>query len=97
MKSNIDSEKLVERKLVDGCKFVGGLSIKLLSNHFVGLPDRMCLFPNGRIVFVELKTTYKKPTKIQLHVHSLLRKLGFRVEVVDSLHGVISLINEYAK
>lgn len=92
----INSEKLIERKLVEGCKFIGGLSIKLLSNHFIGLPDRLCLFPDGKAVFIELKTTKKKPRKIQLHVHSMLKKLGFRVEVIDSVEGVIKLINEYA-
>lgn len=92
----IDSEKLVERKLVEGCKFIGGICIKLLSNHFIGLPDRLCLFPNSRLVFVELKTTNKKPRKIQLHVHSILRKLGFRVEVIDKVDDVKKLIDEYA-
>ncbi len=92
----IESEKLIERKLVEGCKFVGGLCIKLLTNHFIGLPDRLCLFPSGKVVFVELKTTKKKPRKIQYHVHSLLKNLGFRVEIIDSLRGVIDLINEYA-
>ncbi len=92
-----ESEKTIERKLVEGCKFIGGLSIKLLSNHFIGLPDRLCLFPGGKLVFVELKTTKKKPRKIQLHVHTLLRNLGFRVETIDSLDGVIKLISEYAQ
>ena len=92
----IESEKIIERKLVESCRFIGGLSIKLLSNHFIGLPDRICLFPGGKLVFVELKTTKKKPRKIQLHVHNILKDLGFRVEIIDNLDGVIKLINEYA-
>lgn len=91
---NTDSEKAVERHLVDSINSIGGACIKLLSDHFTGLPDRMCLLPGGHIVFVELKTTGKKPRKIQLYVHDKLRKLGFRVEVLDSIAGVMTFIKE---
>lgn len=89
-----DSEKIIERKLVDLTKQNGGLCIKLLTYQFTGLPDRMCLFPHGRIIFVELKSTGEKPRKIQLSVHKTLRALGFRVEVIDTIRGVEDLINE---
>ena len=89
-----DNEKLVERKLVEMCKEFGALCIKLLTYQFTGLPDRMCLFPHGVIVFVELKSTGEKPRKIQLAVHKKLRELGFRVEVIDTVQGIIDLINE---
>lgn len=91
---NVDSEKLVERKLVEKCKENGALCIKLLTYQFIGLPDRLCLFPNGVAVFVELKTTGQKPRKIQLAVHKKLRELGFRVDIVDSVDQVQGLINE---
>ena len=94
MAQKIDSEKAVERKLVEMCKENGALCIKLLTYQFTGLPDRMCLFPKGIIVFVELKTTGEKPRKIQLAVHNMLRKLGFRVEVIDTIKGVEDLIFE---
>lgn len=92
--TSIDSEKLVERTLVDLIKKEGGLCIKLSSQHFIGLPDRLCLMPNRQIVFVELKTTKQKPRKIQAYVHEKIRKLGFRVEVIDSVQGVKELVNE---
>lgn len=93
MSKQIDSEKLVERKLVELTKAKGGECIKLLSQQLIGLPDRMCLFPNGLVVFVELKTTGEKPRKIQLVRHRRLRALGFRVEVIDSVSGAENLIN----
>lgn len=89
----VDSEKVVERKLVEAVKANGGMCIKLLCDQLTGLPDRMCLFPNHKIVFVELKTTGRKPKRIQLFIHDKLRALGFRVEVIDSVEGVEQLIN----
>lgn len=94
MAKKIDSEKVVERKLVEMCKENGVLCIKLLTYQFTGLPDRMCLFPGGTVVFVELKTTGEKPRKIQLAIHKKLRELGFRVEVIDTIEKVESLVYE---
>ena len=89
----VDSEKLVERKLVELVKINGGMCIKLLCDQLIGLPDRLCLFPGHRIVFVELKTTGRKPKRIQIFMHNKLRALGFRVEVIDTVEGVINFIN----
>ena len=80
----IESEKLLERKLKKGVEKLGGQSIKLLSTHLTGLPDRLCLLPGGVLFFAEIKTTKKAAKKIQLLVHSQLRKLGFKVHVIDT-------------
>lgn len=80
----IESEKLLERKIRQRVDHLGGWSIKLLSTHITGLPDRLCLLPGGRIIFIEVKTTGQKVRKIQLKVHERIRLLGFQVEVVDS-------------
>lgn len=82
------SEKLIERNLKKWVEYAGGLCIKLLATHFLGLPDRMCLLPEARIFFVELKSTGKKPTKIQERVHKMIRDLGFRVHVIDSMEDL---------
>lgn len=79
----IESEKLLEKKLRESVKARGGLCIKLLSNHYLGLPDRMILLPGGVVKFAEIKTTGKKPTKLQTYVHEQIRSLGFEVYVVD--------------
>ena len=90
---NKTSEKVIERKLVEAVKLKGGMCIKLLSDYITGLPDRLCLFPGQKAIFVELKTTGEKPRKIQVFIHNRLRALGFRVEVIDSIEGINSLIN----
>lgn len=86
----IYSEKVVERELVVRVRANGGLCIKLLCDQMMGLPDRMCLMPGGRIAFAETKTTGKKPRPIQERVHDKLRALGFRVEVIDTKEGAIA-------
>lgn len=90
----IDSEKVVERKLVELVKINGGICIKLLCDQLTGLPDRMCLFPGHKIVFVELKTTGRKPRRIQVFMHNKLRALGFRVEVIDTVESVINFVDD---
>lgn len=89
----IDSEKIVEHKLVEAVKSNGGMCIKLLCDQLIGLPDRMCLFPGHKIVFVELKTTGQKPKRIQMYMHNKLRALGFRVEVIDTVESVVNFVD----
>lgn len=93
LKETVDSEKAVERKLVELVKANKGLCIKLLCDNFIGLPDRLVLLPGGKIAFVELKTTGKKPRRIQVIVHERLRALGFTVEVIDTIEGVKNFID----
>ena len=90
----INSEKVVEHKLVELVKINGGMCIKLLCDQLIGLPDRMCLFPGHKIVFVELKTTGRKPKRIQAYMHNKLRALGFRVEVIDTVESVINFVDD---
>lgn len=90
-----ESEKVLERKLSRQVLFVGGLCIKLLPYQFAGLPDRLCLFPGGRVCFVEVKTTGQKPRKIQVKVMRQIQNLGFDVRVIDTSEQVKKLIEEY--
>lgn len=89
----IESEKVIERKLVEAVKANGGMCIKLLCDNLLGLPDRMVLMPHGKIAFVELKTTGLKPRRIQVFMHKKLRALGFRVDVIDTTEGINNFIN----
>ena len=84
MKATETSEKVFERTLSKYVNDKGGIAVKLLSQFVNGLPDRMYLLPGGRALFVEFKSTGKKPTRIQEHIIGRIRKLGFTVLVVDS-------------
>ena len=71
--------------------------IKLLSTFIKGLPDRMILCQGGYVGFAEIKTTGKKPTKIQLLIHSKLEDLGFKVFVIDDLESRDSAIGFFLR
>ena len=86
------SEKALEAELRERCKAFGWMCIKLTSQYQRGLPDRLILMPGGRVCFVEIKTTGKKPTALQRVTHERLRALGYRVEVVDTTESLDNLI-----
>ena len=87
-------EKSVERKLVKAVRDSGGLALKFVSPGMAGVPDRLVLFPEGKIVFVEMKAPGEKPTSLQRLRHEQLRDLGFRVYVVDGKEKIGEMLNE---
>jgi len=80
----MESEKHTERYLVKQVRALGGLCIKWVSESNRGVPDRICLLPNGIIRFVEVKSEGEEPSPLQQHVIKNLRNLGFIVEVLDT-------------
>lgn len=74
-----------------------GLFFKLSAIGFAGFPDRMAVFPGGRIVFIELKQKGKKPRKLQLYYLRKLARLGFHTEVVDSTEQAKKVVNRYGR
>ena len=87
MKKDETSEKVFERELSKFVEESGGMAVKLLSPFIKCLPDMMFLLPGGFVVFVEFKSTGKKPTKIQSYIHAKIQALGFLVYVVDSVES----------
>lgn len=90
---NCNSEKKIERRLVERMQAIGGECIKMLADQYSGLPDRLCIH-HGYFFFVELKSTGKKPRKIQESVHAKLRRAGAEVFVIDSLESVDELVED---
>lgn len=88
------NEKAIEQKLVLAVKNMGGIAPKFVSPGFDGMPDRLILFPGGRIAFVEVKAPGKKPRPLQLARHKLLRDLGFKVYVLDSVAGIEKILSD---
>ena len=79
-----DSEKYLERKLVEAVEGIGGMCIKIHNPYYRGLPDRLVVLPDGGTCWVELKSKGKKPTKLQELAHAELRKRDQEVFVIDS-------------
>lgn len=87
-------EKVVESKFSKAVKAKGGLAVKFISPSFNGMPDRLVMFPGGRIAFVEVKAPGETPRPLQAARHKLLRRMGFKVFVLDSLDQIGGIIDE---
>ena len=82
-------EKTIEQALTKAVKSYGGIAVKLVSPGLAGMPDRLVLFPGGRLGFVEVKALGKKPRTIQT-----VRQLGFRVYVLDNKEQIGGIIDD---
>ena len=87
-------ERIIESKLTRATKAMGDLALKFISPGYDGVPDRIVLFPGGRIAFVEVKAPGEKPRPLQLSRHRLLRRLGFRVYVLDAAEQIGGILDE---
>ena len=87
-------EKETEQKLIKAVKAMGGIAPKFVSPGFDGMPDRLVLLPKGRIGFIELKATGKKPRALQLSRIKMLKKLGFKAYVIDDVSRIEVILNE---
>ena len=87
-------EKTVEQKLVAAVKKRGGICPKWVSPGFDGMPDRIVLLPGAKIGFVEVKAPGKKPRPLQVSRLTLLRKLGFKVCVLDEPDQIGGILDE---
>lgn len=87
-------EKTIEQKFVKAVKASGGMCPKLVSPGLDGMPDRMVLMPGGHITFVEVKAPGKEPRPLQLHRIEDLRRLGFRVFILDHPGQIPAIIEE---
>lgn len=80
-------EREVEKALRLRVEALGGLCEKFTSPAKRAVPDRICLFAGGRVVFVECKAPGKRPTRLQTKDHERRRALGFDVRVIDSVEA----------
>lgn len=84
-------ERDIEAHLVKRCKEIGALADKFTSPQRRSVPDRLITF-GGRVLFVELKATGKKPTEAQVRDHERRRAAGAEVVWLDSKEGVEAVI-----
>jgi len=73
-------EKEIEKKLVEIVKKHGGLCLKWVCPGWAGVPDRILIFPGGRVIFAELKRPKgSKVEALQNWWRKRLSGLGFIV------------------
>jgi hypothetical protein len=85
-------EVRIEDYLVDEMAKIGFRCDKYKTPGRRNAPDRICLGYPGWIFFVECKRPNKWPTDAQFREHERLRKMGFRVEVVNTKEQVDDLV-----
>lgn len=85
-------ESRIEKELRNFMIKIGGLSLKWTSPGTNGVPDRICFFPDGRVVFVELKCKTGKLSSQQLAVQKMLSELGHNVFNIKSILGLSSFM-----
>lgn len=86
------SEKSIEKYLVDQAEANGLLCLKYSNPNMIGYPDRLLVLPGGSVVWVELKSKGRKPSKIQQMRIAKLAAMGHPVMVIDNRAGIDELI-----
>ena len=87
------SEKAIEAYLVKRCKESGLLCLKYSNANTTGYPDRLVCLPHCNVIWVELKSKGKKPTKLQEIRHQELKRMGHEVWVISTKEMVDRLIS----
>lgn len=87
-------ESIIEARLVRLVRSRGGLCFKFVSPGNPGVPDRIVITPEGRTVYVELKTEVGRLAAIQKWQHEEMRKRGAEVRTLKGLDQVLAFVEE---
>lgn len=87
-------ESLIEQHLVREVNRRDGLCLKFNSQSMTGIPDRIILMKNGTVGFVEVKQKGKKPRPLQELRMKQLRRLGFKVYILDEKEKIGEILDE---
>ena len=84
-------ESQIEKALVQAVKALGGEVRKVKWIGRNGAPDRLVMLPD-KSFWAELKAPKEKPTAAQSREHERMRKMGQRVEVINSIERIEELL-----
>lgn len=89
-------ESTFENYVVKKIRAVGGRAFKWVCPGMTGAPDRICVFPGGRIIFIELKRPGLADgrSERQKKVCRLLRSLGCDVRRIGEKDEFRELMKE---
>ena len=91
----MDSEKAIEQYLVKKVREAGGIAYKFVSPGNRGVPDMVVVFPDGRIVFAEIKCDTGELSAQQNNQIKKLRRLNQTVRVIYSKEEVNMFMSEF--
>ncbi|MDO5015273.1 MAG: VRR-NUC domain-containing protein [Clostridia bacterium] len=81
-------ESEIEKILRVEIEKLNGVCFKFISPGNIGVPDRIVIYPGGKIHFIELKTKKGVLSKAQELQISVLRSKGAEVFVIFGIDGV---------
>lgn len=88
-------EAKIEAYLVERVRDCGGRCYKWVSPGNNGVPDRICVLPGGKVIFVELKAPGKTERADQRVAQARLRLLGATVySTVDSKDKIDAILKK---
>ena len=87
-------ESAIEAKLVRMVRDRGGLCYKFVSPGNPGVPDRIVITPDGKSIYVELKTEMGRLAAVQHWQLEQMRKRGLDVRVLKGLPEVKAFVEE---
>lgn len=87
-------EKEIESWLNKKVKEMGGLSFKFISPNNPGVPDRIYIFPEGKVYFVELKTEIGRMSNIQKWQRERFKEMGCRFHLIKGMGQAREFIKE---
>ena len=87
-------ESNIEARLVKLVRARGGLCYKFVSPGNPGVPDRIVITPEGRTVYVELKTEMGRLSALQKWQHRELRERGVDVRTLYGQSQVLAFVEE---
>lgn len=90
----MDRERDIEAWLRRRIEDLGGEFWKFTSPGRDGVPDRIAIFPDGRLVFVELKTERGRLSKVQAYVCKCLIDMHQRVCIVFGMEGAREFLQD---
>lgn len=90
----VTRESTLERRLVREVKRIGGMAPKWVSPGNRGVPDRIVILPEGRIVFVEMKAPGNPLDPLQVRWAKILQEMGHQVYKIDSIETIERFIQE---
>ena len=87
-------ESAIEARLVRMVRERGGLCYKFVSPGNPGVPDRIVITPEGKTIYVELKTEAGRLANIQKWQQEEMKKRGVDVRVLHGLDQVKAFVEE---
>ena len=86
------NEKQLETMFINAVKKAGGKAYKFVTPTTAGMPDRLVVFPGGKVGFIELKAPGKKARPLQVHQLETLNGYGLYARVLDQPYDIQEVI-----